>query len=39
MGATGRIPNIEKLGLNEIGIKTGKHGNIIVNKFNDEIFI
>ncbi len=34
MGATGRIPNIEKLGLNEIGIKTGKQGNIIVNEFN-----
>ena len=34
MGATGRIPNIENLGLNEIGIKTGKQGNIIVNEFN-----
>ena len=34
MGATGRIPNIETLGLNEIGIKTGKQGNIIVNEFN-----
>ena len=34
MGATGRIPNIEKLGLNEIGLKTGKQGNIIVNEFN-----
>lgn len=34
MGATGRIPNIEILGLNEIGIKTGKQGNIIVNEFN-----
>ena len=34
MGATGRIPNVEKLGLNEIGLKTGKQGNIIVNEFN-----
>ena len=34
MGATGRVPNIETLGLNEIGIKTGKQGNIIVNEFN-----
>jgi glutathione reductase (NADPH) len=34
MGATGRIPNIETLGLNEIGLKTGKQGNIIVNEFN-----
>ena len=34
MGATGRIPNIENLGLNEIGVKTGKQGNIIVNEFN-----
>ena len=34
MGATGRIPNIEALGLNEIGLKTGKQGNIIVNEFN-----
>lgn len=34
MGATGRIPNIEMLGLNEIGLKTGKQGNIIVNEFN-----
>ena len=34
MGATGRIPNIEILGLNEIGIKIGKQGNIIVNEFN-----
>ena len=34
MGATGRIPNIERLGLNEIGLKTGKQGNIIVNEFN-----
>ena len=34
MGATGRIPNIETLGLNEIGVKTGKQGNIIVNEFN-----
>ena len=34
MGATGRIPNTEALGLNEIGIKTGKQGNIIVNEFN-----
>ena len=34
MGATGRIPNIEMLGLSEIGINTGKQGNIIVNKFN-----
>ena len=34
MGATGRIPNVEMLGLNEIGLKTGKQGNIIVNEFN-----
>ena len=34
MGATGRIPNIGTLGLNEIGLKTGKQGNIIVNEFN-----
>ena len=34
MGATGRIPNVEKLGLNEIGLKIGKEGNIIVNEFN-----
>ncbi len=34
MGATGRIPNIKTLGLNEVGIKTGKQGNIMVNKFN-----
>jgi len=34
MGATGRVPNIEPLGLNEIGLKTGKQGNIIVNEFN-----
>ena len=34
MGATGRIPNIETLGLNEIGLKTGKQGNIIVNEYN-----
>ncbi len=34
MGATGRIPNIEMLGLNEIGLKIGKQGNIIVNEFN-----
>ena len=34
MGATGRIPNVEPLGLNEIGLKTGKQGNIIVNEFN-----
>ena len=34
MGATGRVPNTEMLGLNDVGIKIGKQGNIIVNKFN-----
>ncbi len=34
MGATGRVPNIELLGVKEIGINVGKKGNIIVNKFN-----
>ena len=34
MGATGRVPNTEMLGLNEVGVKIGKQGNIIVNKFN-----
>ena len=34
MGATGRVPNTEMLGLNDVGVKIGKQGNIIVNKFN-----
>ena len=34
MGATGRMPNTEKLGLKKIGINVGERGNIIVNKFN-----
>ena len=34
MFATGRIPNTSGLGLNELGIKTGKVGEIIVDKNN-----
>ena len=32
MGATGRLPNVLNLGLNEVGVKTGSRGEIIVNK-------
>ena len=31
MGATGRLPNVLNLGLNEVGVKTGSRGEIIVN--------
>ena len=34
MGATGRVPNISKLGLKEIGIKLGKRDEILVNNKN-----
>ena len=34
MGATGRVPNISKLGLKEIGIKLGNRDEIIVNNKN-----
>jgi len=34
MGATGRVPNITGLGLQELGVELGERGEILVNKFN-----
>ena len=34
MGATGRKPNTENLGLEAIGLKLGKNGEVLVNKYN-----
>jgi len=34
MGATGRVPNITGLGLQELGVELGEGGEILVNKFN-----
>lgn len=34
MGATGRVPNIIGLGLQELGVELGERGEILVNKFN-----
>ncbi len=34
MGATGRIPKVAKLGLNDIGVDLGNRGEVLVNKLN-----
>ena len=34
MGATGRIPKVSKLGLNDIGVDLGNREEVLVNKFN-----
>jgi len=34
MGATGRVPNITGMGLQELGVELGERGEILVNKFN-----
>jgi glutathione reductase (NADPH) len=34
MGATGRIPKVSKLGLNDVGVDLGNRGEVLVNKFN-----
>ncbi len=34
MGATGRIPKVLKLGLEDVGVELGKRGEILVNNFN-----
>ena len=34
MGATGRIPKVTKLGLNDIGVDLGNRGEVLVNKYN-----
>ena len=34
MGATGRKPNTEDLGLEAIGLELGKNGEVLVNKYN-----
>ena len=34
MGATGRLPKVSNLGLEEIGVHLGKRGEVLVNNFN-----
>ena len=34
MGATGRLPKVSNLGLEEIGVDLGKRGEVLVNNFN-----
>jgi len=34
MGATGRVPNTQELGLENIGLELGKNGEVLVNKYN-----
>ena len=34
MGATGRLPKVSNLGLEENGVKLGERGEVLVNKFN-----